>query len=93
MYKITPLKISSSKRTDFRFHQIPLNKSVVEKSGFSTQLSFPKYILRKKPEEQLNMVTAKKMQNMDILSALGFNPNTDKFSLQKNQINNQEMSN
>jgi hypothetical protein len=93
MYKITPLKISSSKRTDFRFHQIPLNKSSVEKRGFNTQLSLPKYIRRKKPEEQLNMVTAKKMKNMEVLSALGFNPNTDKFSLQKNQINNQEMSN
>jgi len=48
---------------------------------------------RKKPEEQLNMVTVKQMKNMDVLSVLGFNPNTDKFSLQKNQINNQEMSN
>ena len=93
MYKITPLKINSSKRTDFRFHQMPLNKSSVEKRGFNTQLSFPKYMRRKKPEEQLNMVIVNNMKNMEVLSALGFNPNTDKFSLQKNQINNQEMSN
>ena len=67
MYKITPLKINSSKRTDFRFHQIPLNKSAAEKRGFNTQLSFPKYMRKKKPKEQQNMVTVKKMKNMDAL--------------------------